>query len=43
MVTIFERSDRQTGSGGGVGCYIRNDIGYHRRTDLERDGFELVD
>ena len=42
MVTIFERSDRQTGSGGGVGCYIRNDIGYHRRTDLERDGIESL-
>ena len=37
-----ERSDRPTGSGDGVGCYIRNDICYHRWRDLERDGIESL-
>ena len=38
----FIRKDRKTGPGGGVGCFIRNDLGWQRRTDLENDGVEAI-
>ena len=38
----FERSDRKNGTGGGVGCYVRDDISYHRRRDLEMEGVESL-
>ena len=38
----FIRNDRKTGPGGGVGCFIRNDLGWQRRTDLEYDGVEAI-
>ena len=37
----FERKDR-TQYGGGVGCYIRENIPYLRRHDLENDNLELL-
>jgi hypothetical protein len=38
----FVRNDRKTDPGGGVGCFIRNDLGWQRRTDLENDGVEAI-
>ena len=38
----FIRKDRKTGPGGEVGCFIRNDLGWQRRTDLENDGVEAI-
>ena len=38
----FIRKDRKTGPGGGVGCFIRNDLGWQRRTDLENDGVKAI-
>ena len=38
----FIRNYRKTGSGGGVGCFIRNDLGWQRQTDLEKDGIESI-
>ena len=31
----FERSDRKNGAGGGVGCYVRDDISYYRWRGLQ--------
>jgi exonuclease III len=39
---IFVRKDRETGIGGGVGCFIREDVKWQRRTDLERAGLEAL-
>ena len=36
----FFRNDRKTGPGGGVGCFICNDLGWQRQTDLENYGVE---
>ncbi|CAB3977616.1 Hypothetical predicted protein [Paramuricea clavata] len=36
------RKDRESGQGGGVCCYIRNDINWQQRTDLEIDGIECL-
>ena len=36
------RKDRESGQEGGVCCYIRNDINWQRRTDLEIDGIECL-
>ncbi|XP_065071070.1 uncharacterized protein LOC135695815 [Rhopilema esculentum] len=38
----FLRNDRKNGSGGGVGCFIRNDLGWQRREDLENDSLEAI-
>ena len=38
----FVRNDRKNGSGGGVGCFIRNDLGWQRREDLEKDCLETI-
>ena len=38
----FIRIDRNSGSGGRVGLYIRNGIDYTRRTDLENDSYESI-
>ena len=38
----FIQNNRNTGPGGGVGCFIRNDIGWQRRKDLENDGVEAI-
>ena len=32
------RKGRESGQGGGVCCYVRNDINLQRRSDLEIDG-----
>ena len=37
-----ERLDRTTGSYGGVVCFIRNEINYERRKDLEMKGMEAI-
>ena len=37
----FERLDRTNGSHGGVSLYIRDDIQYQRRKDLEIEGFNF--
>ena len=39
---MFVRKDRKNGSGGGVGCFIRNDLGWQRREDLEKDSLETI-
>ena len=38
----FVRKDRETGIGGGVGCFIREDIKWQRRIDLEIAGYLMV-
>ena len=38
----FVRKDRAKGTWGGVGCYIRNDIHWQRREDLEQKGTEAM-
>ena len=39
---VFVRKDRSTSSGGGVGCFIREDFNWQRRTDLEKEGIEAI-
>ena len=36
------RKDRSTGIGGGVICYIRDDLKWQRRNDLEQPGIECI-
>ena len=36
------RNDRKRGSGGGVCAYIRNDLSWHRRPDLQNDKIEAI-
>ncbi|XP_057308103.1 uncharacterized protein LOC130645960 [Hydractinia symbiolongicarpus] len=38
---ILERKDRENGRDGGVSFYIREDLQYRRRCDLEIDGIEF--
>ena len=38
----FVWKDRETGIGGGVGCFIREDIKWQRRIDLESAGLETL-
>ena len=38
----FIRKDRDRGLGGGIGCYIRKDLNWHRRTDLEDKNVEAI-
>ena len=38
----FLRKDRKTGSGGGVGIFIRTELNYKRRRDLEEDDIESI-
>lgn len=38
----FIRKDRMTGIGGGVGCFIRSDIDWQRRSDLESPEIESI-
>ena len=38
---ILVRKDREYGQGGGVCCYVRNDINWQRRSDLEIDGMSV--
>ena len=38
----FIRKDRTSGAGGGVGCYIRNDLNWERRSDLETPEMEAI-
>ena len=38
----FIRNDRKTGPGGGVGCFIRSDLEWQRRTDLENECTEAI-
>ena len=38
----FVKKDRETGIGGGVGCFIREDIKRQRRIDLESAGLETL-
>ena len=38
----LERKDRASGGGGGVGCYIKTNILYKRRHDLEDNSLELM-
>ena len=37
-----ERKDPETGNHGGVPCFIRNDVKYERRRDLEVKGIEAI-
>ena len=39
---IFVRKDCETGIGGGVGCFIREDIKWQRRIDLESAWLETL-
>ena len=39
---VFERKDRFTGNGGGIGMYIKQDVPYQRRFDLERGEIECI-
>ena len=39
---ILVREDRESGQGGGICCYVRNDINWQRRSDLEIDGIEYL-
>ena len=39
---FIERLDRKKGTHGGVICYIRDDVVYERRKDLETDGIEAI-
>lgn len=38
----FESKCRLSRIGGGVGAYIKNEVPYTRREDLEKDGLELI-
>ena len=38
---VCERTDRTDGRGGGVACYIKNNLSYVRLHDLEKDSFEV--
>ena len=38
----MERKDRNNGRGGGVACYIRNDINYKRLVDMEDAELEVI-
>ena len=38
----FVRMDHKTGLGGGVGCFIREDLSWQRCQDIERDGIEAI-
>ena len=38
----IERKDRGNGKGGGILCYIRNDLKWQRRYDLEVDNIECI-
>ena len=38
----MERKDRKVGPHGGVLCYIRDDLKYDRRYDLEIKGIECI-
>ena len=38
----LERKDRDHRRGGGVACYIRNDIDYNRLRELEDDMLEVL-
>ena len=38
----FERRDWRLGFGGGIGVYIKQDVPYHRRYDLEREDIECI-
>ena len=38
----FTRKDRAKSFGGGVGCYIREDINWKRRSDLEKPSVEAL-
>ena len=38
----LERKDRDNRRGGGVACYIRNDIEYNRLRELEDDMLEVL-
>ena len=38
----LKRKDRNNGRGGGVGCYIRNDINYKRLVDMEDAELEVI-
>ena len=39
----LERRDRPNGrGGGGVGCYVKSNVTYIRRHDLEEECLELV-
>ena len=38
----FIRKDRTNGNGGGVGCYIGDDIKWKRRLDLEKNSIEAI-
>ena len=38
----LERKDRNNGRGGGVACYIRNDINYKRLVDMEDSELEVI-
>ena len=38
----LERKDRIAKAGGGLLCYIQNDITYERRTDLENPTIEII-
>ena len=39
---VLERKDRINGSHGGVSMYLRDDVSYRRREDLEIDGLEIL-
>jgi len=38
----LERKDRFSGQSGGVSLYVRDDLQYRRRTDLEDDNLEFL-
>ena len=38
----LERKDRNNGRGGGVACYVRNDVFYKRLDSLEDDELEVI-
>ncbi len=38
----YERKDRASGTGGGVGVYIKDGVPYIRRHDLENDSIEML-
>ena len=39
---VLERKDRNNGSYGGVSMYLREDVSYRRREDLEISGIEIL-
>ena len=38
----YERKDRVSGTGGGVGAFIKDGVPYIRRYDLENDSIEMI-